>query len=530
MSEVQEIEEEESIEAPPVSPNLRYLIVVAAMIGAVLEVLDTSITNVAIPQMQGNLGATISEIGWVNTGYIISNVIVLPITGWLSDRFGRRNYFAASIALFTIASLFCGWSHTLSQLIFWRLVQGFGGGGLLSTGQVIMLRAFPKSQQGTATAIFGMGVMIGPSLGPVLGGYLTDNFSWPWIFFVNLPFGIAASILTMLYVPNEEGPTRQSAKIDFAGFLLLALGMGSLQTVLERGQQDDWFSAPLIVGLTLTSIIGLVGFVWWELTVEDPIVNLRVFRNRSLTAGSLFGAILGIGLYAVLFLLPIYLQNSQNYTAFETGMILLPSALVSMVSFVAAGILSQQVDPRALLAGGTVLFLLSAFGLSHLSTDSGAPDVFWPLMARGLSLGFLFIPLTVSSLGNLKPDEIGVGSGMINLTRQLGGSIGIAAASTILTQRIDFHRSILVSQMNQGTDGASGWLLHAQNTLIGYGYSAASAHLSALGQLTEVVEEQCSMLAFNDAFVLIFVAFLAALPLILLFERPRADTDISAAH
>ena len=519
-----------AVAEPAATPLLRLLIVVAAMIGAVLEVLDTSITNVAIPQMQGNLGATLSQIGWVNTGYIISNVIVLPITGWLADRFGRQRYFAASILAFTLASLMCGVSHSLGSLIFWRVVQGLGGGGLLSTGQVIMLQAFPKSQGGIATAIFGVGVMVGPSLGPVLGGWLTDNYSWPWIFFVNLPFGIAAIVMTLLFVPNVGTGKAGSNRVDFAGVALLAAGLGALQTVLERGQEDDWFQSREILTLSAVAVLGLIGFVWWELRVAHPIVNLRLLKNRSLAAGSLFGLVIGLGLYATTYLLPIFLQDSQGYTAYETGMSLLPSAILSAVSFVIAGPLSQKADARTLLAVGVISFMLGSYGLSHLTAQTGTGDVFGPLMWRGLSLGFLFIPMTVASLGGLKPSEIGEGSGFINLSRQLGGSVGIAAFSTLLTQRQDFHRASLSDHINAGNPAVHDWLQGAQANLTAHGYTATDAVSGAMGQLNGLVQQQAAILSFNDAFLMIALAFFFALPLVFVFQKSATGVDTSAAH
>lgn len=506
----------------------RWWVVVAAMIGAVLEVLDTSITNVAVPQMMGNLGATLSEVGWVSTGYIISNVIVLPMTGWLSDRLSRRTYFTISIMIFTIASLMCGLSTSLSTLIFWRVIQGLGGGGLLATGQVIMLDAFPKSQQGMATAIFGMGVMIGPSLGPVLGGYLTDNLSWPWIFYINLPFGIAAAVLTLMYVP--KGEVKPAQRIDFVGIGLLAAGMGSLQTLLERGQEDDWFSSGLIVVLAIVAAVSLVAFVWWELTVDHPIVDLRVFLNRSLAVGSLFGAVLGISLYATLFLLPVYLQNMQGYTAFATGMVLLPSALMSMVSFMMAGPLAQRFDPRKLLAVGSLLMFAGSLGLSQLTTASGSPDLFLPMLLRGASLGFLFIPLTLASLGSLKPEQMGVGSGMINLTRQLGGSVGIAALSTALSRRLDFHRDAVSAHVDAASQNVQQWLAAAQSTMVAHGMDPSTAHAAALAQLQASIERQAMMLSFDDCFLVIAAAFLCTLPLLFLFRKGTTNVDMGGVH
>lgn len=511
---------------------MRWLAVTAAMIGSVLEVLDTSITNVALPQMQGNLGATLSQIAWVNTGYIVSNVIVLPITGWLAARFGQRRYFAASIAVFTLASVMCGSSHSLTSLIFWRVVQGFGGGGLLSTGQVILLQSFPPAQQGLATAIFGMGVMVGPSLGPVLGGYLTDNFSWPFIFFINIPFGIAATILAWFFVPdNKASVTGKHANVDWQGFLLLAVGMGSLQTVLERGQEEDWYSSKMITWLTASAVIGLVAFVWRELTVENPIVDLRVFKNRSLVAAFVLSSVVGLGLYATVFLLPVYLQDLQGYTAFETGMTLLPSALLSMLSFMIVGGISQKADARFLLFLGIASFSAGAYGLSFLTTSSGTNDVFWPLMFRGASLGLLFIPLTIAGLSGLKESDMGTGSGMINLARQLGGSVGIAAFSTLLSRRQDFHRSVLVGHVSASMPTVQAWLQHAVSSFVSGGMSITHANAAAIGLLNSILQKQASMLAFDDAFLMIGVAFAVCVPVLFLFRKGAANgAAMQAGH
>jgi DHA2 family multidrug resistance protein len=318
-------------------------------------------------------------------------------------------------------------------------------------------------------------------------------------------------------------------RIDIPGILLLALGMGALQTVLERGQEEDWFQSRLIITLTFVAVSGLAAFIWREMTAEHPVVNLRVLKDRSLAAGSLFGGVLGLGLYAIIFLLSLYLQNARGYTATQTGLILMPPALVSMVSFVIAGNLTQKIDSRKLLTFGTLLFLIGTYGLCHLSPDTGAENLFWPLLIRGMSLGFLFIPLTLASLRNLRESDVGVGSGLINLTRQLGGSLGIAVASTTLVKQINVHRSNLVTHVNTCSSAARAWLAFAQNGAAHYGSIMGSAHQSALAQLAHLIEGQCATLAFNDTFVSVFVVFLGALPLILLFERPKSVGAISAA-
>ncbi|MGO8671376.1 MAG: DHA2 family efflux MFS transporter permease subunit, partial [Capsulimonadaceae bacterium] len=391
---------------------------------------------------------------------------------------------------------------------------------------VIMLHAFPKEQRGMATAVFGMGVMVGPSIGPVLGGYLTDNFSWPWIFWINIPFGIAAVILTTLYVPGES---RKRVPIDFVGMGLLAAGMGALQTVLERGQEEDWFSSRGIVVLSGIAAVSLVCFVWREVTTPYPVVDLRVFLDRSLSSGSMIGGLVGVSLYATLFLLPVYLQESQGYTAMATGMILMPMALVSMVSFMIAGPLSERVNPRVLVALGVALMAGGTISLSTLTTASGGDQMFWALAVRGASLGFLFIPLTMASLGGLPPEQIGVGSGMVNLARQLGGSVGIAALSTLLARRLDFHRAVVSAHLYSGNPAVSDWLTGVRLGFCRGGYAPSDAHSAALALLKSGVERQAVMLSFDDCFLAIGATFLLTLPLVLLL-RKTAGGDLGAIH
>src|SRR2546426_4488355 len=306
----------------------KYIIAITVSLASVLELLDTSIVNVAIPHMMGNLGATLDEIAWVSTGYIVANVIVLPITGWLSAYFGRRRYFAGSIALFTIASFMCGNAHSLVSLVIWRIIQGLGGGALLSTSQAIVYEEFPREEYGTAMAIFGVGVMVGPTLGPTVGGWITDTYGWPWIFYINIPFGMIALALTMSFI-NDSRHQERSASVDFIGLGLLAVGIGALQTMLERGERLDWFASPSVRLLAITSALSLITFIWHELRTEHPVVDLRILKSRQLAVGVVFGLVLGVCLYATVFVLPVYLQNVRQFTANQTGLVILPGALAS---------------------------------------------------------------------------------------------------------------------------------------------------------------------------------------------------------
>jgi DHA2 family multidrug resistance protein len=330
----------------------RYLIAFAVVSASVLELVDTSIVNVAIPHMMGNLGATLDEIAWVSTGYIVANVIILPLTSWLSDRFGRRNYYTGSIILFTFASFLCGNAHSLEELVGARVLQGIGGGALISTAQAILFDVFPLQERGKAMAIFGMGVMVGPTLGPTLGGWITDNYSWPWIFYINIPLGILAAMLTWRFVPEPFHANERNDSVDWTGLLLLIAGIGSLQIMLERGESKDWFDATEIRLEALIAAFSLVGFVWHELTTEHPVVDLRIFKNRQLASGVFFGLILGFALYASVFALPVFLQTLRGYTAWDTGKVILPGAIASAVTMAITGRITGKMDARYLIIAG----------------------------------------------------------------------------------------------------------------------------------------------------------------------------------
>ena len=418
----------------------RYIIAITVSLASVLELLDTSIVNVAIPHMMGSLGATLDEIAWVSTGYIVANVIILPITGWLSAYFGRQRYFATSIAVFTVASFLCGNSHTLAELVLWRIVQGLGGGALLSTSQAILYEEFPREEYGTAMAIFGMGVMVGPTLWPTLGGYITDAAGWPWIFYINIPFGILALALTLSFIQDSRHQQR-AERVDYVGLLLLAVGIGALHTMLVRGERLDWFDSRGVTALALVSASSLVAFVWHELRTEHPVVDLRILKSRQLAVGVLFAAVLGLCLYATVFVLPVYLQNLQGFTAEKTGFVILPGALASAFTMGVMGRLSSKFDPRLSIVAGVGLFTLSMWKHAHFTTDSGMSDFFWPLIFRGVGLGLIFVPLTNLALADLPMSRIPNGTGLFNLTRQLGGSVGIALSATLVTRFANIHRS-----------------------------------------------------------------------------------------
>ena len=503
---------------PDLAYRNRYIIAVTVTLASVLEILDTSIVNVAIPHMMGTLGATLDQIAWVSTGYIVANVIVLPITGWLSAYFGRRRYFAGSIALFTIASFFCGNSHTLSQLVFWRIVQGLGGGALLSTAQAVLYEVFPREEYGNAMAIFGMGVMVGPTLGPTFGGWITDALSWPWIFYINIPFGMLAFALTLTYLQDSRF-ARRVETVDWLGLGLLALGIGALQTMLERGERFDWFASRQIVGLMASSILSLVFLVIHELRTEHPVIDLRILREPGFGAGTAFAMILGACLYATVFVLPVYLQQILGFSANQTGLVILPGAIASAITMAVVGRLQMRVDPRLLVSLGAGLFSFAMWRWSHFTTQSGYSDFFWPLIIRGVGLGLVFVPLTNLAISGLPMHKIPAGTGLYNLTRQLGGSVGIALGATLVQVFSSRARGALTADVSRYSEVAYQRYTGLSQWLVSRGTPPAVADQKALRMLDLAVSRQATMLAFEHIFLLFGLVFLLALPLLFLMRR-----------
>ncbi len=507
----------------------KYLIGIAVTLAAVLELIDTSIVNVAIPHMMGNFGATLDEISWVSTGYIIANVIVIPMSSWLSGYFGRKRYLTGSILLFVAASFFCGAASTLGGLIFWRVVQGLGGGALLSTAQSTLFEAFPPQEVGIGQAMFGVGVMVGPTIGPTLGGYIVDNLSWPWIFYINIPLGIFAAFMVYSYV-HDSAHQRKSTTIDGSGILLLALCVGSLQWMLERGERMDWFDSRFVTLLGLTAVISFVLLIIRELSITEPVIDLRVLKNRQLAGGVTMGAFLGFALYGSVFVLPVFLQGLHGMTANQTGMIILPGALSSAFTMAFVGRNSARLDARVTVPIGASLFLYSMWSLSRLTFDSGAHDLFWPLVSRGVGLGLIFVPLTGATMAELKPEQLAQGTGMFNLTRQLGGSLGIAISATLLSRFTAQSRALLAEHIVIGDPTTIARVDGLTRALIGKGMNALSAKQQALTILDRQLQGQASVLAFSKLYLLSGLALIASLPLLLLFRSGKSRGHGPAAH
>ncbi|HEV2854346.1 MAG TPA: DHA2 family efflux MFS transporter permease subunit [Thermoanaerobaculia bacterium] len=505
----------------------KWIITITVILASMIELIDTSIVNVALPQMMGNLGATLDQIAWVVTGYVVANVIVIPMTGWFAAVFGRRNYFVGSLILFTVASFFCGHATGLWELVIFRFIQGAGGGAMLSTSQAILVETFPPQELGLANALFGLGVVVGPTVGPTLGGWITDSYSWRWIFYVNLPIGIVAILMAMAFIPDPK-ETRNITGIDWTGIGLLILGIGSLQIVLERGESEDWFSARYITILTGVALVSLAAFIWHELTTANPVVDLHVFRDRSLAVGTVFTFILGFGLYASVFILPVFAQNLLGFTAMQTGLILLPGSLATAMMMPIVGKLLQRGVPAQILnALGFICFFGFTYILSHSTLASDRHDFFWPLILRGVGLGLLFVPLTTMALSGLRGKDIPQGAGLTNMMRQLGGSFGIALVTTFIQHRSWTHRVNLLSHVSIYDPAVRERLSAVTGGLMARGSDFYQAQRQAYAAIEGAVVRQTFLLTYMDAFRVVGVFFLCCIPLLLLFKRRKGPAPVS---
>jgi len=519
----------------PAAESYRWLVLLGLITAAVMEVLDTTIVNVALPQMAGNLGATFQEISWVSTGYILSNVVVLPMTAFLTSTFGRRNYLIASILLFIGASFMCGTSHSLGELVLWRIVQGAGGAALLSTAQATIRQIFKREEQGMVQAIFILGIIVAPTLGPTLGGWITDRYTWNWCFFINVPIGISSAFLVAAFLHDPPG-MRRRIPIDWPGIGLLLVGLGSLQYVLEEGREKDWFSDGLIVRLAVLSAASLFAMLWWELSPrnEHPVVNFRVLKNRQLAGSiSLFIA-LGFGLYGGVFIFPLFTQNLLGFSATQTGLTLMPGGIATACTAIVCGRLlngaEPLVDARALIYLGIALFVVAMWRLGHLTVAAGEHDALWPLIIRGVALGFLFTPINQIAYGNLDPRIAQQASGLINLSRQLGGSFGIAVLATYLDSRTATHRNELVSNIFSTNPAFVERQHAAAAALIAHGYPATVAQTASMKVLDLAVTRQATMLSYNDAWMMILISFVLVAPAILILKKPSGHGSAAEAH
>jgi MFS transporter, DHA2 family, multidrug resistance protein len=529
--------EERAAAAAAFVRRYRWLILAGLITAAVMEVLDTTIINVALPQMAGNLGATQEEIGWVATGYILSNVVFLPMTAFFARRFGRQRYLTASIAIFIISSFFCGTSGSLAELVFWRILQGAGGAALLSTAQATLRQIFPAEEQGMVQAVFMLGIIVAPTLGPTLGGWITDNYHWSWCFFINVPIGVVSMFLVTTFLQDPPEDQAQRGTVDWLGIGLLTVGVGALQYVLEEGNAKDWFENAWILRLTVIAVASLVGMVWWELSPRNahPVVNFRVLHNRTLAASIFLFVSLGFGLYGGVFLFPLFAQGILHFTPTETGLAMLPGGVATGITALVCGRLLNGrrplADPRWLIAIGIAMFAFSMWRMGHLTTAAGEADVRAALIIRGVGLGFLFTPINNVAYASLHPSEAQQAAGLINLSRQLGGSFGIAVLANYVSTHIQLHRADLVSNLAVGNVATDTRLQMLTAGFMSRGMSAMQAQKAALAALNAQVNQQAAMLSYNDSWIFILIAFVAVSPAILLLRRPKGKAGMPAdAH
>jgi DHA2 family multidrug resistance protein len=508
----------------------KWIITITVITASLLELIDTTIVNVSLPQIQGNLGATLTDAAWVVTGYSVANVIILPMSGWLGSFFGRKNYFLTSIILFTIFSFLCGNAHSLSELVLFRIFQGFAGGGLLSTAQAILLDTWPKEQIGTATALFGVGAVVGPTLGPTIGGYITDHAEWRWIFYVNIPVGAAAAVLTSIFVKVTHADGK-GKPIDWWGILLLAIAVGSLQTILEKGEDEDWFATPYIVVLTVTAVFGLLLFIWRELSTDYPIVNFKIMKNRSFAAGMFTSFILGLGLYGSNFVFPNFCQSLLGFSSEQSGLILLPGGLftIAMMPFVGR-MLNNGVPAQFMATVGLILFYIFSVMLGNSTLTVGTGDFFWPLAIRGVGLALLFVPLTTLAIGGLRGNEIGQGTGLNNMMRQLGGSFGIAALTTVIHIRQAVHRSNLLENINPYNNAFTMRFNALTNSFMAKGRSSIDAMHMAYQAIDSTVNQQSLLLTYNDTYWLVGIVMICAIPLLYLAPFKKGQKAVADSH
>jgi DHA2 family multidrug resistance protein len=510
----------------------KAIIVITTVTAAVMELIDTSIVNVALSDMSGSLGVSIEDISWVITSYAIANVIIIPLTGFLAEYFGRKNYYIASMIIFTIASYMCGQSTSLVEIIIWRFVQGVGGGALLSTSQAILFDAFEPKDRPMASGLFGMGLVLGPTLGPTLGGYIIEHLSWPMIFMINVPIGIIATMLSLTFIEKKprEGQKKKYMHIDYTGILLLAVGIGSLQFVLERGESEDWFSSNYIRITAITALVGLIGFIWYELKIKRPAVNLRVLGNRNLAFTTIFTFVIGLGLFTSVFVFPVLAQRSLGYTAYETGLTLLAPTMITVIMMPIIGkIMSKGVSPIPFVVVGFILFAGYSWLSAGVSLDVSKWDFFLPLALRAVGLSMVQLPLINQAVAGLEPKDYASGIALNNMIRQLGGAFGIALANNYISHQYAQHRTDLVGNIR---DGAFNYMQQSQAITQGLtaktGDAITAGH-TAIAMINSSVDRQAYYLSYLDTFRLITIFFILVIPLVgFLRVKKKSAAELAA--
>jgi DHA2 family multidrug resistance protein len=493
----------------------KWIVTATVMIGTIMSSLDTSIVNVAIPYIQGSMGASIEQITWVSTGYLLSNTIIMPIIALLSSRFGRKNFYMFGIVLFTLGSALCGIAWNLYAIVIFRIIQGIGGGVLIPIAQAILREVFPKEEQGMAMGIYGMGVVMGPAFGPTLGGWLIDRYSWQWIFYINLPIGIIAFIMVNLFIEDPDFLVREKSKIDFLGLIFMAIGFGALQIFLADGENKNWFTSQYITNLAIIASAGIIFFIIRELTAKKPAVNLRILKNINFTLGTLLGGALGMGLFASLFVLPVFLQDLLGYTAFDAGVAMVPRSLAMALMMPIGGKLFNKLGPKILVSFGLVLVIVSFFQFSNLNLNASFWDIFMPQFLQGAGFGFIFVSVSTSALITIEKSDLTFATSIYNVFRLITGSIGVALAATFVDRGTNTYYSILTQNVSIFSRNTLEYLTKLEQLV---GMPLQMPDLKVKEMLNETVMQQAMMLSYNHVYLLIMFIFVLSLPLAFLLK------------
>jgi len=503
----------------------KWIITFSVMTGTIMASLDASIVNVALPNMRGNLGASVEEITWVATAYILSSVIMMPIVAFLSSRFGRRSFYMFCVSLFTLSSMLCGMAWNLGSIAAFRALQGIGGGALIPIAQAILRETWPLEEQGTAMGIYGMGVVLGPALGPTVGGWITDQYSWPWIFYINVPVGIVNILLVSRYIHDPPYLVRDRGVIDFPGLVFLIISLGAFQLMLEKGEQNDWFESMFITQLAIIASIGFVLFIFRELTTDRPAVDIRILKNISFASGTFLSGVLGMGLFGGLFLLPLLLQQLLGYSAYDSGLALMPRAIAMAITLPVAGRLYNRMGPIFLVGPGLMIIAYSFWELSRLSLDAGAFNILIPQFTQGVGFGMIFVALSTAALSTIEKPRMQAATGLYNVVRMIFGSVGIAVAATQLVKGQIRYRAILVETVTDFSDVTGTWVKSLSALVVSNGTDPVTAHDKALHLLDMVILRQATMLSFNHVFFLVASLFLIATPFVLLLRRGKPSSS-----
>ena len=505
-------------EVQPTAPLNKWIITITVMTGTLVASVNASSVNVALPNMQGNLGASVEEIAWVASGYILSCVIIMPLVAWFSSRFGRKRFYMASVLLFIISSILCGMAWDLLSIVAFRIIQGIGGGALIPVAQAILQETFPPRERGVAMGIYGFGVILGPAFGPTIGGWVVEHFSWPWVFYINIPICIINLFLAARFIHDPSYLVREKTKVDFLGLMLLIIGLGALQLMLEKGELNDWFDSRFIISLAGISFVSMTLFVIRELHTDRPVVNLRLLRNVTFAVSTAMGGVVGLGLFSSVFLMPMFLQKLLCYPAIDSGLAMMPRGVAMALFMPIAGWMYNTGGTKVLASVGFFIAGLSFWQLSSLSVDAGYWDIFVPQVLQGIGFAMVFVPLSTAALSQISKPDMTAASGLYNFFRQSIGSIGIAISAAQLTRGGSHYRALLTESISDYRDATHAWLQLITEALIHRGIEPSLASEKALGYLDKVVMRQATMLSYNHVYFLLACLCFAAIPFVFLLR------------